>query len=240
LKKIILVRHATAVGHGAERDDFDRSLRKKGRKEALAMVEWYRRIAETPDLLLSSPANRAIETARIFAKEFGYPKKRILQDEALYGGLDPSNFLAILKTLDDKHESVMVFGHDPSFSDFAQYIAKGFDHYLPKCSIYGVTTRRRSWKTIRRGDGHVEIFEHPDGLRQRRELAAAVRDEMTGRIERGIIDALGEFGVKDDVEGDEKIRRASTKLAKTFAPRAALQAHPKTVKRRARKRKGKQ
>jgi len=240
MKKIILVRHATAVGHVTDGKDFDRSLRKKGRREARAMAGWYRRIAHVPDLLLSSPAKRAIETARIFAKEIGYPRKKIVQDEALYGGLEPSDFLTIFKTLDDKHESVMVFGHDPSFSDFAQYIVKGFDQNLPKCSVFGVTASRRSWTMIRRGDGHLEIFEHPDGLGQRLDLVAAVSDEITDRIERGILDVLGEFGVGCEEQETAKIRRASAKLAKVFAPRAALDLPPVRERRRMRKTKGKQ
>lgn len=219
MKKIILVRHASAVGHVPDGGDFDRSLRKKGRKEAKAMAAWYAGVAELPSLLVSSPANRAIETAYIFAKEFGYPKKKIIQDEALYGGLDATDFLTILKTLDDKHGSVMVFGHDPSFSEFAQFVAKGFEQYLPKCSVFGVTTNRRSWTTIRRGDGRLDIFEHPAGLRQRQDLAEAVRDEMVDRIENGIVTAIGEFGVEAEEKDLAKIQRVSTKLAKVFAAR---------------------
>jgi phosphohistidine phosphatase len=68
MKRIVLVRHATAAAKQADAEDFDRSLRKKGRKEARALAGWYQTVAEVPDLLLTSPANRALETALIFAK----------------------------------------------------------------------------------------------------------------------------------------------------------------------------
>jgi phosphohistidine phosphatase len=236
VKKIVLVRHASAVSNAP--DDFSRSLRKKGHKETRAMAEWYRSFEDVPDLFLSSPANRAIETAQLFAKQLGYRKTRIVQDERLYGGIDPFDFLAILRRLDNKHESVMVFGHDPSFTDFAQFIARGFKNYLPKCSIFGVSTNRRSWATIRSGDGHLDIFEHPDGLHQRQELARTIRVELAGRIENGILSALGEFGLKGEaVEDQKRIRRASTKLAKTFATQAAFDKPPPAKKQRTRKQK---
>ncbi len=77
MKRITLVRHATAVPRNPKKDDFGRSLRKKGRREAKAMGEWYKNVEEQPDVMISSPANRAIETARVFAKTLGYPAKKI-------------------------------------------------------------------------------------------------------------------------------------------------------------------
>ncbi|UCH85420.1 MAG: histidine phosphatase family protein [Candidatus Latescibacterota bacterium] len=231
MKKIILVRHATAVAKDPDKDDFNRSLRKKGRKEARAMAEWYRRVAELPDLFVSSPANRAIETALLFAKEFGYPKKRIVLEEAIYGGFEPSELLSFMKTLDDDYHSVMVFGHDPLFSEFAQFIAKGFEDYLPKCSIFGVTTNRRNWSTIKRGDGRLEIFEYPAGLHQRLDLVKAVRNEMMDRIEKGILTVLEEFGIAGNDDDRMKIRRTGAKLAKSFAARAALDNRGPDAKR---------
>ncbi|MEJ2719545.1 MAG: histidine phosphatase family protein [bacterium] len=237
MKTIILVRHATAVAKDPAKDDFGRSLRKKGRKEARAMARWYMKTdGPSPDLLLSSPADRAIETAWIFAKELGYPRKKIVQDEALYGGLEPPDFLTILKTLDDKNESVMVFGHDPSFTDFARFIVDGFDGSLPKSSVFAFRTNRRSWAAVRRGDGQLEIFEHPEGLHRRRDLAKAVKKDLADRIEKGIMSVLSEFRITGVDEDDAaRVKRASARLAGTFAKRAALEASVPAAKHAARK-----
>jgi phosphohistidine phosphatase len=236
MKKITLVRHASAVGKSP--DDFSRPLRKRGLKEARAMAEWYRSVEDIPDLLLSSPANRAIETAQIFAKTFGYPKKDIILVDKLYGGLDPSGFLETVRTLEDEFQNVMVFGHDPSFTDFARFIGRGFKRNLPKCSIFGVTIKRRSWSTIRRGDGHLDVFEHPEGLHQRQELAKTIRDEMTERIEDGILGALGEFGIGVEQEDRKRLHRVSAKLSKVFAARAVFDKPPPGAKQQPGKKKG--
>ena len=136
MKKIILVRHATAAAKGPDIEDFTRSLRKKGHKECRAMIRWYLdNVDEMADLMLSSPANRAIETALLFAKGLGYKPKKISRNEGLYGTASSKDFLDILKSLDEEIDSVMVFGHDPEFSEFAQYMVNGVETGLPKCSV---------------------------------------------------------------------------------------------------------
>lgn len=223
MKRLILVRHATAAPKGPNIDDFTRSLRKKGRKESQVMVNWYKEAWEKPDLLLSSPANRAIETARIFAKGLGIRPKKIAQDDALYGGLDPDEFLALLKTLDDKHDTVMVFGHDPDFSEFAKHLVEGFGETIPKCGIVACELNRKVWRTIRAGDGRLVLFGHPEGLRLLRQQAKKIRRELTVRMEQGIKDVLAQFGIEDAPDDDKKIQKASAGIAKTFANRVPVE-----------------
>lgn len=229
MKKIVMVRHATAAPKGVDVDDFARSLRKKGHKECRAMIRWYlENVGEVPDLMLSSPANRAIETAELFANGLGYKPKRIAKNEALYGTAGPEAFLEILKSLDGKYSSVMVFGHDPVFSEFAKYMVDVFDDVLPKCSVFGFTVNRKSWKTLKAGDGRVEYFESPGVLQQQRIRAKQVRKAATERIEAGIWDALAEFGIdKTDVDTDgnaKVVRRASAGIAKSVAHRLRIPA----------------
>jgi phosphohistidine phosphatase len=224
MKNIILVRHATAAPKGADVDDFTRSLRKKGIKECRTMVRWYRdNVGEIPDLLLSSPANRAIETAVLFAKGLGVKPKKIARDQDLYGTADPEHFLKILKALDDELQSVMVFGHDPAFSEFAQHMVDAFDDVLPKCSVFGFSVNRRSWNTLKANDGTLEYFESPEGIHQQRVHAKQARKEASDKIEKGIWNVLAEYGIlKTEEEGGKAakaIRKASAGVAKSFAGR---------------------
>jgi len=169
MKKIVMVRHATAAAKGAGVADFTRSLRKKGRKESRTMIRWYlENVGGKPDLMLSSPANRAIETAQLFAKGLGYKSKKIMENEALYGTASLEDFLKILNELDDKYDSVMVFGHDPAFSEFAQYMVAEFDVLLPKCSVFGFSANRKKWRTLKAGDGVLAFYDSPNGIKQRR------------------------------------------------------------------------
>lgn len=221
MKRIIMVRHASAAAKGPDVEDFTRSLRKKGHREAKAMISWYIKTnREIPDLMLSSPANRAIETALLFAKGLGCKPKKIQSDDGLYGTASNGDFLKCIKKLDDKYDSVMVFGHDPAFSDFAQYMVTGFSEDLPKCSVFAFVAKRKTWKSIRPGDGALEYFESPEGLVKRRERVKQTRKDLTSRIEDGIWNVLTESGIERSE--DNRVRRASTRLAKAFVGRARL------------------
>ena len=217
VKRIVLVRHATAVKWDSEVSDFSRSLRGKGRKEARAMAKWYARSGRRVDVMVSSPADRAIQTARIFAKQLGYPAKKIVQKKKLYDLLEPPDFLELTKTLDDKYESVMVFGHDPSFSGFAQSLVKGFEEGLPKCSVFEVSVRRKAWRTLKLGDGRQELFESPERLLRLKGLAEELRTQVSAQVEKSIVNTLSELGIKCQGKEAEYIRSVSAKLARKLA-----------------------
>ncbi len=222
MKKIILVRHASAEPRGTDVKDFSRSLRKRGHKEARTMIRWYlEHTGEKPDSMLSSPANRAIETAELFAKGIGYKSKKIAKDKALYGTASSEDFLEIVKALDDREGSVMVFGHDPAFSEFAKYMVDEFDSFLPKCSVFGFSVNRKTWKALKPGDGRLEFFESPGGVQDRRDLSKQVRRDLSGRIEDRIWNVLAEFGIdkKDENKCGKYVRRASAGIARTLEHR---------------------
>jgi len=216
LKKIILVRHATAATKGPRVDDFSRSLRKKGQKESQAMADCYKKRAKIPNLLISSPAHRAIETALIFAKVIGYHRK-IVKDQTLYGGLSPSDFLEYIKRLDDHHDSVMIIGHDPEFTDFARHIVTDYEGSLPKCGILEIGLNRKHWRTAQPGDGRIDFYEHPAGLLECSQEEKQIRTQMATRIEQGIWDALSRFGIGSRDVTDKVIGRASDKIAKKLS-----------------------
>jgi phosphohistidine phosphatase len=217
MKQIILVRHATAAAKGPRVDDFSRSLRKRGRKESQTMADWYKKCAATPDLLISSPAHRAIETAEIFAEVIGYRNRKIVKDQTLYGGLSPNDFLVYIKKLDDHYNSVMIFGHDPEFTEFAQHIVTEYENGLPKCGVLGIGLNRKYWRMVRPGDGRIEFYEHPAGLLVCSQEEKQIRSEMSTRIEKGIWDTLTGLGIISDDVNDKVIQRASDKIAKKLS-----------------------
>ena len=226
MKRIVLVRHATATAREADGEDFDRSLRKKGRKEALELAGWYETVAEVPDLLLTSPANRALETALVFAKELGYSKKKIMVNEALYGSLHPQDFLKVLRAIDDKYDSVMIFGHEPSFSQFAQFAVQGFEQDMPKCGVLGFDVDSKVWRKVNPREGRLQFFEHPQKLREHKIEGKELRSTLSDRIQQNISAVLTEFGIEKKSGDEKKIQAASVKLAKTFATHARSEQVP--------------
>ena len=66
-----------------------------------------------PDLILSSPARRALTTAEIIARRLDYKLKNIVVDDRMYA-VDSLTLLDGIRKLGDKAKRVMLFGHNQS------------------------------------------------------------------------------------------------------------------------------
>jgi phosphohistidine phosphatase len=180
MKRVILVRHATAVEKGTKGSDFHRELKKRGRREARIMAERLKTLVPLPDQWLSSPADRAIETATVFARHLGIPEGRVMRREELYGGLLPEDFLHIVQGLDDEHSSVVIFGHDPSFTEFAGFMIPDFRDSIPKAGVLVMDIDRARWKAVRKQDGRVVHFERPPA----KDVLKGIVEDMKKKIKK--------------------------------------------------------
>lgn len=121
--QLTVVRHANAVSPQAGLKDFHRPLTDEGRQEAkAAATRFIAEAASKPDLLLSSPAVRALETAKIFAAELGYDPARIQTDSRLYpGSMDAIG--GVVGEIGPDIRYAVVFGHNPGISEFARRLS---------------------------------------------------------------------------------------------------------------------
>jgi len=216
MKRLVLVRHATAVPGDEETDDFSRRLRRRGRREARDMAAWYATLGLGADLLWSSPADRALHTAKIFARGLGIKKRDVQADERLYENMAPSEFLALVHGLDDGLDTVLVFGHNPTFADFAGALlaeSAPFAGDLPKCGVVVAQCPRRKWSAMRLGEARLEAFEHP---RSRR----AVVDNLASGIEQGIMWVLDDHGVAPTDALLRDVTEAAANIARRHGSRA--------------------
>jgi phosphohistidine phosphatase len=111
--KLLLVRHAAAVPRGTPGvADDDRPLTPEGRKKFEAAAEGLARIADRPDVLLTSPLPRARATAEMAARAFGRVQPRI---EPALAGESVVRIIAALEKLSDSG-SVAIVGHEPVLS----------------------------------------------------------------------------------------------------------------------------
>src|SRR5215470_8706335 len=114
MKTLYLVRHAKSSRDDPSLPDKERPLNKRGRRDAPRMGERLAKRDVKPDLILSSPAVRALATAEIVSRKLGYAIKDIVVDERLYGA-DPNDLLDVIHELGEKPKRVMLFGHNPEF-----------------------------------------------------------------------------------------------------------------------------
>lgn len=118
MKRLLLLRHASAEPAGAGTEDIDRHLSPRGRDEALDAADRVTRAGLRCDALLVSPALRTRETATIVAAELDLPLPLSIEPE-LYPG-DPAAMLRPLSRCPAQFSTVMIVGHNPGISELAQ------------------------------------------------------------------------------------------------------------------------
>lgn len=134
MKKLILIRHAKSSWEHVGLPDRERPLHRRGEKDAPKMG---RRLAERGvqvDRIITSPARRALLTAEAIADEIGYPWDEIVCDERLYmGGVD--DILGVIAEVDEHVDRLMLFGHNPGFTDVVNYFAPSPIDNLSTCGV---------------------------------------------------------------------------------------------------------
>lgn len=164
MKRLTLIRHAKSSWGDATLSDFERPLNKRGRRTAPDMGERLAARGFRPDLLLSSPANRAFATARIIAEKIDYPETDIEAEERLYGA-STREILGIVQALDDALEHVVIFGHNPGFTDAAGRLSGVMIDNVPTAGVVDVRFEVASWREVAPGRGELIEFDYPKKAR---------------------------------------------------------------------------
>ena len=99
-----------------------------------------------PDLLVSSPARRALTTAQLIADEIGCERKDIVVDDRLYAS-SADALLAVIRALDKKFDRVMLFGHNPEFADLAHRLSSEIVD-MPTCAVAEFRFDTTKWSDV--------------------------------------------------------------------------------------------
>jgi phosphohistidine phosphatase len=211
--RVYIVRHATAQDKGEALPDFERSLVKKGEKEAAAVAGYLAAWHPAPDLMISSFANRAIETAHLFAKAFGYPRQKILLRDTFYGNTNVEELAQEIRKQPDKYRSLMLFGHDPAFSQLAAHLIKDFQETLPKAGVVIAEFPVRRWRDVAPGSGRLLEFTTPGRLKEQKKQT---RNNLEARLARGMEGALARVNRPGARAFQKEIRKFARRIAKSF------------------------
>ncbi len=160
MKTLYLVRHAKSSWKEPALSDHERPLNKRGKKDAPFMGKLLKKKAILPQLIVSSPAKRALTTAKIMAGEMGYPKKKIREDERIYDNAVRS-LMSVIGDTEDVFGDLMIFGHNPSFTELAEYLSNEQVENIPTSGVFAIDFDVDSWKAIDGGKGTCRFFEYP-------------------------------------------------------------------------------
>ena len=123
MKRIYLVRHGKSDWDDLNLNDIERPLKERGVANSLEMGEHLKELKWVPELIMSSPAVRAYETAKIIAEQLDVTGAQFKVDAKLYLPDFPT-VLKIILYLSDGLNSIMIIGHEPSLSNLINHFIR--------------------------------------------------------------------------------------------------------------------
>lgn len=145
MKTLYLLRHAKSSWQDPNLPDIERPLLEKGLKRSKLIIDYFLKHNIKIDLIISSPAVRAFATAEIFARALNYPVENIRQERKLYYGDSDAFYQQFLDVPSDVN-SMMLVGHNPAITTFAnQFLEKKID-YLPTSGVVSISFQTEKWE----------------------------------------------------------------------------------------------
>jgi phosphohistidine phosphatase len=146
MKTLFLVRHAKSSWDDPTLADKDRPLNARGERDAPKMGKRLAKREVKLDLIVSSPANRAITTAQVLADKLDFKLKNIEVDDRLYPGA-VSALLEVVRNLGNQLNRVMLVGHHPALSKLAHHLSSDITH-MPTCAVAEFAFKAKSWRDV--------------------------------------------------------------------------------------------
>ena len=159
MKTLFLVRHAKSSRDDPALPDKERPLNDRGMRDAPRMGERLAKQDVKPDLIVSSPALRALATAEIIGKKLDYKVKDIVVEERLYAAA-PDDLLEVIQELGDKPKRVMLFGHNPEMTELAHRLSSKITD-MPTCAVAEFSFDTKSWSNVGKQEPAKVTLHHP-------------------------------------------------------------------------------
>jgi len=168
MKTLLLLRHAKSSWNNPGQSDHDRPLTPRGRRAAELVGLYLAQRDNPPTLALCSTARRTQATLEPLLQRLDLPVESVRE---LYLA-DPDTLLAQLAQVDDRHDSVLVIGHNPGLHELALLLAAGGDgtararlrEAFPTAALAVLELDIARWEQIRRGCGALVEVRVPRDL----------------------------------------------------------------------------
>jgi len=145
VKTLLVLRHAKSSWKDPYLADHDRPLNKRGKQAAPLMGELLQSQDLLPELIISSTARRAVQTAELVAEYSGY-ERQIHYSRDLYAA-DPQAYIEVLQLLTGDYDCVMVVGHNPGLEDLIEMLTGEWER-MPTAALAQVELPLESWQEL--------------------------------------------------------------------------------------------
>ena len=166
MKFLTIIRHAKSDWSTPDVDDMVRRLNERGKSAVVLVGNYLYQQKIKPDLIITSPATRARDTATGIAELVKYDTKELQIEPVVYFGTS-SAIIDMLRDLDNKYADVFLFGHEPILSSLIFQLTKNELEKFSTCSVYRILFDIKTWDAIGRKKGKCEFYVNPKQLSEK-------------------------------------------------------------------------
>lgn len=160
MKTLLIVRHAKSSWDFPHLNDYDRPLNDRGKRDAPKMAKWLSLQGMKVDLIISSGAERAKNTALAFNAVLNSPLKI---DDNLYHP-SRSKLLNFIKQTENNVNCQILVSHNPGLNDLADYLLSGFPENIPTTGIVSMKLDIKKWSEASPKNASLHFFQYPKNL----------------------------------------------------------------------------
>ncbi|MBN4049716.1 histidine phosphatase family protein [Bacteroidales bacterium AH-315-N07] len=158
-KILVLCRHGKAE-NPSNSDDFVRPLKEKGKIVTEIMGELLSHMDIQTDIIISSPAKRAISTAEILAKQLNFTNQIQLEQDIYEQDLEKE--IELIRNINNDNISAIVVGHNPTMEKLARtFLSMEGLIEMPTCGIVAIEFSSDDWKSIQEHLATLKWFLSP-------------------------------------------------------------------------------
>ena len=161
MKRLTLVRHGKSSWDENLPDD-KRPLQKRGENDGELVSKALKSFLTQPVLVWSSPAVRALETAKIFKSNLNIADEDFHIIKALYT-FNVNDLFNQIKNCDNSIENLMIFGHNPATTNLVNFLGDAYVENVPTTGLFMFDFETDNWENIENGKTILSLF--PKNLR---------------------------------------------------------------------------
>lgn len=159
-RELILIRHTKSDHANFSLPDFERPLKKDRVKDAKAMGKKLKELGMSPDLIMSSPAVRTIQTARAFCLQLHYPFKKMMFDNRIYEA-SAEDILQVIRETPLEVEQLLLVGHHPALTHLANFFGGNSISHLPTTGVVWLEFETDDWEIYSTTTCRLKAFLTP-------------------------------------------------------------------------------
>ncbi|MGC8823351.1 MAG: SixA phosphatase family protein [Bacteroidales bacterium] len=157
MKTLHILRHGKSSWDYPGIDDLDRPLIDRGIKNVIATGNYLLKTYGGPDIIISSPAIRALHTAMLIARTCNVPYGKIIIDERLYENYS-SSIIEVVEEMPLNYDKMVVVGHNPMLTEFCNLFLPDYLENLPTAGLATLAFDIKEWSIVNQQPVESKVF----------------------------------------------------------------------------------